>query len=218
MEIGVGGGDDAHVHAPRVARADRHDLAVLEHAQQLRLERRRHVADLVEEQRAAVRQLEPSLAIGGRAGERAAHVAEEHRLGQLAGDGDAVHRDERRLRARAAAVNRAGDELLAGAALAGDQHVRAGELMQPLDVREDRPHEPAAADEPRDPPPLHVLLRERHEPLGRGAARRFRLLAPADLRSRARGCAPTTSRVSRAIWRCVSTRTSTSSAWNGFEM
>ena len=38
--------------------ADRPDLAVLEHAQQLALEAEAHVADLVEEERAAVRLLE----------------------------------------------------------------------------------------------------------------------------------------------------------------
>ena len=77
----------------RLARAHRHDLAVFEHAKQLGLERRRHVADLVEEERAAVGQLEPSLAVGRGAGERAAHVAEQHRFGQLGRYRDAVHRE-----------------------------------------------------------------------------------------------------------------------------
>ena len=95
VEIGVRRGDHAHVHAPRVAGAHGHDLAVLEHAKQLRLERRRHVADLVQEERAAVRQLEPSLAVGRGARERAADVAEQHRFGQLGRYRDAVHRNER---------------------------------------------------------------------------------------------------------------------------
>ena len=42
----------------RLAAADARELALLEHAQELRLERQRHVADLVEEERAAGGRLE----------------------------------------------------------------------------------------------------------------------------------------------------------------
>ena len=115
-------------------------------------------------------------------GERAARVAEQQRFGQLARNRDTVHGNERRRRARAAAVDRARDQLLAGAALSGDQHVGAGELMQPLDLREDPPHQPAAADESRNAPALHVLLGKRDEPLRRRAPRAFRFLTPADFR------------------------------------
>ena len=59
--------------------ADALELLLLQHAQQLELQRRRHVADLVEEQRALVGQLEaPELALD-RAGERAPLVAEQLR-------------------------------------------------------------------------------------------------------------------------------------------
>ena len=50
----VGRGDDADVDLARVARADRLDLARLQHAQQLDLRLERHLADLVEEQGAAI--------------------------------------------------------------------------------------------------------------------------------------------------------------------
>ena len=53
-----GGGDDADVHLARLAPADPADLALLEHAEQLGLQVERQVADLVEQQRALVRQLE----------------------------------------------------------------------------------------------------------------------------------------------------------------
>ncbi len=61
----------------RPAPADALDHALLEEAQQLDLERQRHVADLVEEQRAAAGQLD--LALGGldRAGEGALLVPEQ---------------------------------------------------------------------------------------------------------------------------------------------
>ena len=81
-EIRMGRGDHAHVDLDRVRVADALELALLQHAQQLRLQRGAHRPDLVEEQRALVRLLETSLARADRAGERAAHVAEELRFEQ----------------------------------------------------------------------------------------------------------------------------------------
>ena len=57
-QVAMGGGDDAHIGADRRAAADGGVLALLQHAQQPRLRLERHVADLVEEQRAALRLLE----------------------------------------------------------------------------------------------------------------------------------------------------------------
>ena len=58
-QIAVGRRDDAHVDAcAGVVGADRLNLAVLEEAQQQRLHAQAHLADFVEEQRAAVRQLQ----------------------------------------------------------------------------------------------------------------------------------------------------------------
>ena len=59
--IDVGGGDDAHVHRLLVPAAETAEPALLQHAQQLDLRRRRHLADLVEKQRAAIGQLEAAL-------------------------------------------------------------------------------------------------------------------------------------------------------------
>ena len=98
--------------------ADAARSALLEHAQQLRLHRRRQLADLVEEERAAVRRLEAADAPLARAGEGAALVAEELALEQRLRDRGAVHDDEGLVAARAELVDRARDELLAGAALA----------------------------------------------------------------------------------------------------
>ena len=57
-QVLVGGGDDAHIGLDRGAPADRGVLALLQHAQQPGLRLHRHVADLVEEQRAAFGLLE----------------------------------------------------------------------------------------------------------------------------------------------------------------
>ena len=62
----MGGGDDAHVAADRRVIADALEHALLQHAQQLHLHRQAHVADLVEEQRAALGDLEAALAGGDR--------------------------------------------------------------------------------------------------------------------------------------------------------
>ena len=63
-------------------RADPLHLAVLHRAQQLGLHRQRQFAGFVEEQRAAVGVLEEADLGVGRAGERAAHVAEQLALEQ----------------------------------------------------------------------------------------------------------------------------------------
>ena len=57
-EPAVGGGDEAHVDLAAVGRADALHFAVLDDAEQLRLDRHRQLADLVEEQRRAVRLFE----------------------------------------------------------------------------------------------------------------------------------------------------------------
>jgi hypothetical protein len=90
------------------------------------VERRRGLRDLVEEERPAARFLEEPLPELDRAGERALHVAEELALQQGLGDGGAVHRDERPGRSLRVRVDGAGDQLLAGSALAGDEHGDVG--------------------------------------------------------------------------------------------
>ena len=57
---------DAHVDLDRLVVADAGDLAALQHAQQLDLRGHRHVADFVEEQRAAVGVLELADAVASR--------------------------------------------------------------------------------------------------------------------------------------------------------
>ena len=94
-EAPVGRGDDAHVDGERAGAADALDFAGLDRAQQLGLGLEREVADLVEEQRAAVGQLEPALLALHRAGERPALVAEQLALDQVLRDRRTVDLDER---------------------------------------------------------------------------------------------------------------------------
>src|SRR5207244_6106673 len=77
-----------------------------------------------EEKRAAVGELEPAWFGLHRAGEGASFESEQLCLDQFARDGGAVDLDEWPVAPRRGVVQRGGDELLAGAALALDEHGR----------------------------------------------------------------------------------------------
>ena len=126
LEVVVRRRDHPHVDRNRPRAADPVDLPLRQHAQQHHLERRRHVADLVEKHRAAVSHLQPPDALVDRAGERALLVAEQFGLQKLPRDRAAVDRNETLRRAAAVVVQGAGDEFLVGAGLAGDQHGAVG--------------------------------------------------------------------------------------------
>src|SRR5437870_1994885 len=124
VERGVRRGDDPDVDLDRPRAAYALDLAFLEHSQELDLELGPKRADLVEEEAAPLRQLELSdLPLMG-AGERALLVAEELGLDEGLGDGRRTDGDEGPVAPCPLVVDGPGDELLAGAALAGDQHGR----------------------------------------------------------------------------------------------
>src|SRR5205823_2086121 len=120
-----------HLAAPEDQRALDHVLeladvagppvALEDHAQELHLERGGDLRDLVEEERAAVGGREEADGARDRARERPLDVTEELRLHQGLWDRAAVDRDERPVPAGALRVDGAGDELLAGAALARDE-------------------------------------------------------------------------------------------------
>ena len=81
-----------------------------------------------------------------RAGKGAAFVAEQLALDQLARDRRHVDRDKRAVAALAVIVQRAGDQFLAGAALADDHHRQVG-AHQPGDHAIDLLHRRRAADQ-----------------------------------------------------------------------
>src|SRR5439155_7459059 len=112
FQVLVGRGDHPHVDLDRDVAADALELLLLERAEKLRLRLERHVADLVEEERAAVGGLELPLAPRDGAREGAALVPEELALDQLLAERGAVHLDERLRAAGAAVVERVRDQLL----------------------------------------------------------------------------------------------------------
>ena len=151
-QVLVGRGDDPDVHrGPHAIGSDLLQLAGFEEAQQQALHAQRHLADLVEEQRAAVGHLELPLLVAIGAGETALDVAEQLRLEQRLGQPGAVDGDEGPRRADAVGVYRARHQLLAGAALAGDQHLGFG-AGGPSDLEAQLDDRRAVADELRVEP------------------------------------------------------------------
>ena len=117
---------------------------VLQHVQQLGLQRRLHLADFVEEDGPAVRLFELADACRRGAGERALLVTEEFALEQLSGSAaQLTFTNGFSLRGRPL-VDRARDQFFADAALAADQHrhVAVGDL---LDDERDLLHRRAVA-------------------------------------------------------------------------
>jgi len=142
----VGGRDHAHIDGDFMAAAQPAHLAVLDHAQQLRLQGCRHLRYFVEKQRAAVGQLETSHARSAGSGEGTFLVAEDLALDEAVGYGGGVDGDEGPLGARAQVVDRAGRQLLARPALPRDDDRRVGGAHAP-DQFVDFAHGPAAAHE-----------------------------------------------------------------------
>ena len=76
-EVAMRGRYDADIHLDLLRRADRADGAALEDMEQLRLQRRGHLADLIEEQRTTVGLGEEAGAIGCRARECTFDISKE---------------------------------------------------------------------------------------------------------------------------------------------
>src|SRR4029077_20673238 len=95
LRILIGRGDDPDVDGSLPITAERPHRPLLEHAQQLRLERSRQIADLVQEQRASTRRLDEAWPPALRARERPERMAEKLALEQGGRDRAAVDRDER---------------------------------------------------------------------------------------------------------------------------
>ena len=125
LQILVGRSDHAHVYAHRGLAADPVELPFGQHPQQPRLQGGRHVADLIEEQRAPVSLLEAAPAQRISAGERTLLVPEKLRLQQVGRERRSVECDDRLAGARAVPVQRACDKLLARAGFSRDQHGHA---------------------------------------------------------------------------------------------
>ena len=202
-------GDDPHVHPARLRRTDALELAFLQHPQQLGLDVRGELADLVEEDRAAVRELEAALPHRHRAGERAALVAEQLALDQRRRQRRAVHAHERVTAAAAPAVHRAREQLLARAGLAEDHDRGVGRrhLEHPVECDAQRRRiaddvfevvgvDARPARETRARRRIGFPCAARR---ARASARRARWPAPSDRRAAAGGCQRRAARARRRL-------------------
>ena len=166
-----------------------------------------HVRDLVEEERAAVGQLEAADAVGLGVGEGALHVAEQLALEDALGQPARVHADERPRRARRGGVQRARDHALARAVLAGDQHVGVGGPTRAI-MLQHRLHRRRLGDQRRPaPPPRSARFSASSRWPRRSAPRQLDLRAQ-DGEQRAR-CPTASGTKSRAPRRIASTARST---------
>ena len=171
LQPAVGGGHGADVDPQGALRAQALQVAGLERAEELGLRVGAQVADLVEEEGARVRQLEPAQPALRGPGEGTALVAEHLRFHQIARDGGAVDGHERAAGAPARGMDRRRRQLLSGAALPCEEHPRLGR-PHPGDERPHLLHRRALAHERRAPPQLRVqraILRPRPVELERGA-------------------------------------------------
>ncbi|MNZ33483.1 hypothetical protein D3C78_508290 [compost metagenome] len=96
LQIPVGGGQDAHIDLEGGVVTYALQIPVLQHPQQLGLQRQRQLANLVEKQCALVRQLELARPVVDGAGEGPLHVAEQLALGHRFRQGGAVEVDQGR--------------------------------------------------------------------------------------------------------------------------
>ena len=121
LEVARGRRQDAHVDLDGPLAADAVIALVGQHAQDLGLGRQRHVGDLVEEQRAAMRMLEQA----GRTSPSASvpNSSSSTRSGLIIAAGQ---HDERRLGARAPLMDHPRGDFLADAGRARDQYPAAG--------------------------------------------------------------------------------------------
>jgi len=122
-QVLIGGGHQAQVHLQGPP-AEPLDLPLLQHAQQLHLDVRRDLPDLVEKQRAPVGLDEPPVVALGRASEGPLFVPEQLRLEDRLRQRGAVDRHERAAGARRAVVDGTRQQLLAGPRFAEQQHRR----------------------------------------------------------------------------------------------
>ena len=122
LQVLVGGGNHPHIGFHRAMTAHPVKMTVAEDPQQPGLQVKRHVADFVEKQGAAIGLLKAAAAHGLCTGKGAALMAKQLGLQQILGYSRGVDGHKGPVRARRVLVQCARHQLLAGARFAGDHH------------------------------------------------------------------------------------------------
>ena len=123
LQRAVRGSQHPHVDGDFFMTANGHDGSLLQHTQQLGLNLRLHLPDFVEEDRAAVRRPETPQRRRNRASERALHVAKHVAGEERACRYRTIDRNKGFFRLRPIGVDRAGDQFLASATRAENEHI-----------------------------------------------------------------------------------------------
>src|SRR4029077_9589897 len=144
--------DQPNVRPRRLAPPYLHELPRLDHPQELRLQRHRQLADLVDEQRPRVRQREEPRPVLHRPREAPPHVPEQMALHQPLRNRRAVQRHQRPVPPRALRVDRPRDQLLARPRLPRDAHIGIPRRHL-LDLRQHSPPPTPPSSLPPAPPP-----------------------------------------------------------------
>ena len=139
-EIALRGGQHTDVGFERFRTTHPLELPVLQEPEELGLEVLRQLADLGQQERAAIGEFELSLAALGRIGKGTLFVTEEQAFEQARSCRRAVHGEIRRVCPVARAENLVGDEILSRARFALDEHrgLGRGDLAQPCAERPER--------------------------------------------------------------------------------
>ena len=136
LQVEVGGRNDAHVHPHRLPAAEGVELPVLEDPEQLGLQRQGQVADFVQEDGAAVGELEAAGLVAFGPSESPLDVAEKLGFEQVLGHRGAVDLDEGALGAPALGVDHLGQQVLAGAGGPLDDHGGIGAGNHPRQLED----------------------------------------------------------------------------------
>ncbi len=123
-QIAVGGRQHPHIDPQAAVITDTLNIAILQDAQQLRLQRQRQLADFVEEQRAVIGHLKFAAAVADSPGKRPFHVTEQLALRHALRQRRAVEVHQRVSRTRRSLMHRLRHQLLTGPRFAADQHVQ----------------------------------------------------------------------------------------------
>src|SRR5262245_12765190 len=162
QQVPVGRGNQTNIDLPLFERSNALDLAFLEDAQELRLNRQRQLANFVQEQGAAIRGFEQACLVFRRTRESAANVSKQLAFKQRLDDGRTVHCDEPFGVPGAELVQRARDELFARTRITAHEH-SADVRRQPANEAEHLLHGGAAADHAAEFQPLRqVALQSEH--------------------------------------------------------
>src|SRR6266699_1121393 len=125
-QVAAGGCHDAHVHPDRLGAAQTLKFLLLQNAEQLGLKFHRDIPDLIQEDSSAISEFKPSDSTVDGAGECSALMTEQFALQKSGRNRRAIDSHKGTVAPRAAVVQCAGNQFLAGARLAQKENSRIG--------------------------------------------------------------------------------------------